>query len=77
MLLILKNYHKKLFISSGIKTLTYILSVNRNVICLNFQFKNIIRKWILLHKYIKYFKNPTNLRNRELGLNKFIQLYKN
>ena len=72
MLLILKNFHTKLFISSGIKTLIYILSVNRNVICLNFQFKNIIKKWINLHKYVKYYKNPKNLRNRELGLIKVI-----
>lgn len=67
---ILNNYHlnSPIFIASSSKMLVYILSVKRNAICYNFIFKKIINKWISLHKYIKYYKNLNNLRERELGI---------
>ena len=73
MLFILKNYESKIiFNASSLLTLKYILSVNREVICINYQFKRIIKKCILLHKYIKFMKRPVNLRKRELGYLKYI-----
>ena len=73
MLFILKNYDPNVFFNaSSILTVKYILSVNREVICINNLFKRIIKKWIILHKYIKFMKNPTNLRKREIGNLKYI-----
>lgn len=67
---ILNNYHlnSPFFIASSSTMLAYILSVKRNAICYNFILKKIINKWISLHKYIKYYKNINNLRERELGI---------
>lgn len=73
MILILKNYNLKvIFNASSILTLGYILSVNKEVICLNLIFKKILKKWIRLHNYIKFIRNPINLRKRELGYLKYI-----
>ena len=69
MIFILKNYENKVtFNASSILTLKYLLSVNKDILCLNYQFKKMIRKWINLHNYIKTIKKPQNLRKRELGL---------
>ena len=69
MIFILKNYENKVtFIASSIITLKYLLSVNKDILCLNYQFKKMVKKWIKLHKYIKIMKMPHNIRNRELGL---------
>ena len=69
MILLLKNFGSKpIFFASSFLTLKYILTVNRDVICLNRQFKKIVKKWIKLHNFIKLMKNPINLRKREIGL---------
>lgn len=67
MIIILKNYYKSKLFISGPMTLKYILEVNPEVICINFQIKKIIYLFIKLHKLILFYKNPLNLRKRELG----------
>ena len=68
MIVYVKNYHKNKLVISGPITLKYILEINTDVICINYQLKKIIKLIIKLHNIIKFYKNPINLRRRELGI---------
>ena len=68
MIIYIKNYRKNKLVISGPITLKYILEINTDVICINYQLKKIINLMIKLHNRIKFFKNPINLKHRELGL---------
>ena len=68
MIIYVKNYRKNKLVISGPITLKYILEINTDVICINYQLKKIIKLMIKLHNLIKFYKNPSNLKLRELGL---------
>lgn len=68
MIIYVKNYRKNKLVISGPITLKYILEINTDVICINYTLKKIIKLMIKLHNLIKFYKNPMNLKRRELGL---------
>ena len=68
MIVYVKNYYKNKLVLSSRLTLKYILETNTNVICINYQLKNIINFIIKLHNRIKFYKKLINLKHRELGL---------
>ena len=68
MIIYVKNYRKNKLVISGPITLKYILEINTDVICINYQLKKVIKLMIKLHNLIKFYKNPNNLKRRELGL---------
>lgn len=68
MIFILKNFYKIKFNATSRQTLRYILETNPDVLCYNYQFNVIKVLLIKLNKFIKYYKNPINLKKREQGI---------